>query len=433
MLQLTEWADRIRQIVLANVGGPDAYEQAGLIGGAVLVAWGLAAFLGIRFKNAGANLQPGAFDEIRALLHGLRKQLLPLCIVAMLGLAIALSKAAIGHAWLVRSAQGVAIIFLIFSFLGRLTRNSAMTSLLRWTGVTIAVLYIGGWLDGVIDYLQSLSIQLGNFRISLYGILRTGLFGAILFWLGRASSVTGQRVIRSRTSFDAGSRELMAKLFEVCVYSIAVILLLNVMGIDLTALAVFGGALGIGLGLGLQAIASNFISGIIILLDRGITIGDYIQLEDGRGGTLREMSLRSARLETWDGKDIMVPNDRFITTAFTNWTRRHPRQRYQVKFQVAYATDIEAMIDIVRDVVRSHPQVLDGDDIPDAERADVEIEKFASDGLDILVEFWMEGIDEGDNHVVADLMLMIWTALKANKIEIPFPQREVRVLGAGKI
>ena len=201
------------------------------------------------------------------------------------------------------------------------------------------------------------------------------------------------------------------------------------LGLDLTVFAVFSGAIGVGLGFGLQKVVSNFISGIIILLDRTITIGDYIELEDGRTGRLRELTMRSATLETYDGKDIMVPNETFITSTFVNWTHNNTKQRYPLHFQVAYSTDLEPMFEIVREVVASHPKVLNGDDLPISERPDAEIESFGDSGITILVEFWMEGIDDGDNRVGADLLLMIWTALKANGIEIPFPQREVRVLG----
>jgi small-conductance mechanosensitive channel len=237
------------------------------------------------------------------------------------------------------------------------------------------------------------------------------------------------RIIRNRTALDVSTREVIAKLFEIGIFVLMLMLLLNVVGIDLTALAVFGGALGVGLGFGLQQIASNFVSGIIILLDRTITIGDYIELEDGRAGTLRELTMRSATLETYDGKDIMVPNEKFITTTFVNWTHNNQKQRYSLHFQVAYDTDLEPMFEIVRDTVMSHPMVITGDDLPIAERADAEIESFGDSGINILVEFWMEGIDDGNNRVGADLLMMIWTALRANDIHIPFPQREVRVLG----
>ncbi len=150
--------------------------------------------------------------------------------------------------------------------------------------------------------------------------------------MGRISNKVGQQIIRSQSDLDIGTREVFAKLFEVALFVVIFLLLLQVMGINLTALAVFGGALGVGLGFGLQAIASNFISGIIILLDRSITVGDYIELEDGRTGIIRELKMRSTTLETFDGKDIMVPNETFITTNFINWTHKNKKQRYSIEF-----------------------------------------------------------------------------------------------------
>ena len=204
------------------------------------------------------------------------------------------------------------------------------------------------------------------------------------------------------------------------------------MGINLTALTVFGGALVVSIGFGLQSIASNFISGLIILLDGSLKVGDFIELDDGRSGTIVKMNIRSTLLETYSGKDIIVPNEQFITTRFVNWTHNNPKQRYSIEFQVAYKTDIPRMLDIIKEVVRSHPQVLNEPDTPIEELADAEISGFGDSGIDILVEFWMEGIDDGVNRVGADLLLMIWQALRDNNIEIPFPQREVKILNPGK-
>jgi len=206
------------------------------------------------------------------------------------------------------------------------------------------------------------------------------------------------------------------------------IILLQIMGINLTTLAVFGGALGVGIGFGLQAIASNFVSGIILLLDRSLTVGDFVEMDDGRRGIIRELNMRSTTLETFDGKDIMVPNEQFITTSFTNWTHKNNKQRYSLEFQVAYKTDLDELFRLVRDVVDSHPQVISGPDIPIEERADAEISGFADSGINILVEFWMEGIDDGPNRVGADLLLMIWGVLREHGIVIPFPQREVKIV-----
>ncbi len=142
----------------------------------------------------------------------------------------------------------------------------------------------------------------------------------------------------------------------------------------------------------------------------------------------RASNMRSTTLETYDGKDIMVPNEKFIVETFTNWTHKNKSQRYRVDFSVAYHSDIRKLVDIIKDVVASHPQVFSGDDVPIEERPDCEIDSFGDSGINMFVEFWMEGIDDGRNRVGGDLLLMILESLQENGYEIPFPQREVRVL-----
>ncbi len=414
---------------LIHLASPAFYAQIGIVGVALAVAWMAGGLIAKRVKIFRDKPEPGLLYEVRVTIHGLGRLLTPISAAVALGIATPLSDQFLGEAWLVRAGQGLAFVFLAFSLARHFIKNQTIILIVKWIGVPIAVLYMFGWLGAVIAHLDSISFELGNIRITVYAILRTFVFGVVLFWLGRVSNTTGQRVIRNQPALNAGTREVVAKLFEIGVFALIFLLLLNVMGIDLTALAVFGGALGVGLGFGLQQIASNFISGIIILIDRTISIGDYIELEDGRAGKLRELTMRSATLETFDGKDIMVPNEQFITTAFTNWTHHNKKQRYPLNFQVAYDTDLETLFEIVRKVVASHPKVLSGDDVPIAERPDAEIEGFGDSGIDILVEFWMEDIDDGENRVGADLLLMIWTALKENGIEIPFPQREIKILG----
>jgi small-conductance mechanosensitive channel len=124
----------------------------------------------------------------------------------------------------------------------------------------------------------------------------------------------------------------------------------------------------------------------------------------------------------------MVPNEKFIVESFVNWTHKDKRQRYRVDFSVAYDSDIHKLVDIIREVVASHPQVISGDEVPIEERPDCEIDSFGDSGINMFVEFWMSGIDDGKNRVGGDLLLMILDALRENDFEIPFPQREVRVL-----
>ncbi len=415
-------------LYLDSLNSPDFYWQISLVASACLVSWVLSLLLKPRLnrhhlESGKARLAFAWFNP-----ESLRPLCLPLLLVMSLGGIDFVSPEFSGKSWVLRAAQSVALIWLLFVIISRFIQSPSIVFVIKWIGIPIGLLHIADLLVPLTLWLDTYSLKVGNINLTLYSVLRTLLFGFLLFWLGRWSNKTGQKMIRSRPNFDSATREIMSKLFEIAVFVLVFLLLLNIIGIDLTALAVFGGALGVGLGFGLQQIASNFISGIIILLDRSISIGDYIQLEDGRSGRLRELSMRSATLETFDGKDIMVPNEKFITTSFTNWTHNNQQQRYQLKFQVAYETDLDLLFEVIRDVVSSHPQVISGDHLPIELKPDAEIEKFGENGINILVEFWMDDIDDGKNRVGADLNYMIWGALRQHNIKIPFPRRDVKVL-----
>jgi small-conductance mechanosensitive channel len=414
------------------LSSPEFYWQMGMVIVAVVLAYSLSLILKRNTTLLREPPKEGALLFLRNGIYQTRELLFPLFCVMLLSIAIEISDFSIKQSLWVRIAEGLAIILMVYSLITRFVRNVFIESLLKWVAIPIAILQVFGWLDNVVSYLESLYFEAGNIKVTAYGVVRVLIFGLILFWLGRITNRFGQKLIRQQEKLDLGTREVFSKLFQVTLFVFIFILLLQIMGINITALAVFGGALGVGLGFGLQAIASNFISGIILLLDRSLAVGDYIELADGRKGTIRELNMRSTLLETYDGKDIMVPNEQFITTSFTNWTHKNKKQRYSIDLQVAYSTDLHALFDLLRHVVSSHPKVLCGDDIPIEERPDAEIKDFGESGVNILIEFWMEGIDDGENRVGADLLLMIWDALKENHIEIPFPQRDVRIVKVGE-
>lgn len=392
--------DHYLAVALEWLTDPMLYMQLGLIVSAVLVGYIFSAILK-RYSTLMAEIPTtGLWELIRKTVYYTKQLLSPLLTILALGIAVELSELIVGQSWLVRFSQSLAVVFLVYSVVTRFIKEPVVAMAFQWLLTPILILYVFGWLDNVTAYLDSVDIHLGNIRVSVFGFLRAILFGSLLFWLGRVSSHIGQQAIRRQERLDIGTREILVKLFQVVLTSVLFILLLQIIGINLTTLAVFGGALGVGLGFGLQAIASNFISGIIILLDRSIKVGDYLQLDDGYTGVIREINMRSTVLETFDGKDIVVPNEQFVTARFINWTHNNEKQRYALEFQVAYKTDVPKMLDIVKDVVRSHPQVINEPDTPEEELADAEISGFGDSGINILVEFWMNGIDDGVNRVV---------------------------------
>ncbi len=328
-------------------------------------------------------------------------------------------------------AQSLVAIAIIVRYALTHIKAKGFALAIIYTLIPLIVLNTFDLLAPVISALDSYATNLGNLHISLYDVLRVGYFGLLLFWLGKESNKFGKQKIRQQEQLDISTREIIAKLFEVAVYVVIFLILLNILGINLTTLAVLGGAIGVGIGFGLQSIASNFISGLIILLDRSLAIGDYIELEDGRAGMIRELNLRAITLETFDGKDIVVPNDVFFSQTFTNWTHKNAKQRYAIDYEVAYSTDLDRLFPLIKELLAAHPKVLAGEAYTFEEQPDVEIAGFGDNGIQLHLEFWMEAIDDGEHRVGGDLLYSIWQMMKREGFEFPFPQREVRILNEG--
>jgi small-conductance mechanosensitive channel len=357
----------------------------------------------------------GIFLKLWRFAFSCRDLLFPILTVAIMAIAVTVCDAAVQTSWLVRLAQSVAVVLLLYAAINRFVSHPIVNAACRWIGIPVAALQVFGYLDETTAWLDTIAFSAGNIRISAFALIKAAVFGGILFWLGRMSTSAGQKVIREQQAIDIQTRELVAKFFEIAIFFIVAILLLNILGLDLTALAVFGGALGVGLGFGLQQIASNFISGIIILLERSLKVGDFIELEDGKTGILREINMRSSALGTFDGKDIMVPNEKFITTRFINWTKTNPHQRYEVPFALTYDVDIHRVPQLIKDAVSKHPAILKKPTPPVCE-----LRSFAANGINFAVEFWVASIDDGKNRISSDVHYLIWDALKAANIAMAF-------------
>ncbi|MEP4892480.1 MAG: mechanosensitive ion channel domain-containing protein [Aliiglaciecola sp.] len=420
-------AEELWQFVIAGLTDTNTYAQVTIVVLVYLLAFWLAGKIRNTVGLTHHEPDPSA-HPMRKLAYRVGYLVYPLIALVVLKVIIETSANSGFPTWFLDTALTIAVLLFYYSMIRVLVVNPVAAKLFKWVGIPILLLHLIGSLDAVIMALEDISLTLGNVNITAYGVVRVLIFGAVLFWLGRASNSFGKDIIRKQESIDIRTREVFSKLFEVALFCIIALLLLNVMGINLTALAVFGGAVGVGLGLGLQSIASNFISGIIILLDRSLTVGDFVEMDDGSKGFVREFRMRYTVLETYDGKDILVPNEKFISNLIVNWTHKDPKQRYRVDFSVPYATDIRAMVELIKEAVAEHPSVISGMDVPFEERPDCEIDSFGDSGVNMFVEFWMEGIDDGKNRVGGDLMLIIFETLRENGIEIPFPQREVRIL-----
>ncbi len=295
----------------------------------------------------------------------------------------------------------------------------------RYVLIPIAALYAFGVLDDISTRLDAMVIALGNIKFSVMALLRGVIAGSLLFWLGSWSNRQSATYITKQEVLRPATRVLAVKLAEIAIFGAAFLMLMSIMGIDLTAIAVLGGALGVGVGLGLQQIAANFVSGMILLLEGQTTVGDYVELDGGEKGTIVKMTARACILETFDGRWIVVPNEHFITTRVVNYSDQGSANRYEALFSVSYDTDINRVPAIIEAAVATLPFVLQTPDGPDCE-----LKGFGESAVDFGVEYWVNGIDDGRHKYASPVLFAIWNALKVEGIEMPYPHRVVEIKGA---
>ncbi|MBL4871240.1 MAG: mechanosensitive ion channel [Robiginitomaculum sp.] len=398
--------------------------------GGVIAAYFIAKILTRMAKKRVVFLREkpadGKFLRLRGIAYKIKDLVFPAVLVGLLAAisTVLTSVEILGQDWLVRIAQGLAVVFLLYKIIKQFISHPIVQKLVIWLAIPLAVLKVFGWYDNFQAFMmEDAKLQLGNISIPAWTIANLLVFGGILFWIGKLSNSKGKAAIRSQDSLDVATKEVFTKIFEMVVFMALFVVLMGIAGIPMTSLLLLGGPLMLGVGLGLQPIAANFVSGMILLLDRSIKIGDFVELSDGQQGYVQEMKMRFATIETTDGKDIMVPNVKFIDEAYQNWTHKDPRQRYEVYFSVGYDTDIDVLEGILIPAVSKHPKVLQ-----EPEEPDLELREFGESGIKFAIEFWVDGIDDGENKFTSDLNFIIWRTLKANKISMPLPQHEVRVL-----
>ncbi|MFD3190351.1 mechanosensitive ion channel family protein [Sedimentitalea sp. HM32M-2] len=285
----------------------------------------------------------------------------------------------------------------------------------RFVLLPVAAIYTVGLLDVVGLKLTETTAGMDNIRFSLMALARGAIAGSLLVWLVCWSNDQSCVFIGKQKEMRPATRELAIKAVEIALYGIAFILLMNIMGANLSTLAVLGGGIGAGLGFGLQKIASNFISGVILLLKRQATVGDYVERDGGEAGTIVKMSARVAILKTFDGRWMVVPNEDFITTRVVNSSDSGSAKRHEAPFSVSNGTDINTVPAITAARVARPPFVPDG---PDRELRGV-------GDRDIAIECRVNGIDDGRNKFTPRVLFAAWNALRGNGIEIPCPHPAV--------
>nr|WP_176473831.1 mechanosensitive ion channel domain-containing protein [Actibacterium ureilyticum] len=411
-----------QQIALQWVTSPAAWSQFVLL----ILAYVIAVFVTRKLrKRLRVLLTPpedsqSILSRVRRFLALFLPLLLPVLAFALASVGEQVTRSAFGSGAVIGFGKRV-FLFLAARALARDILTDPFLRLLgRFVLVPVAGLYALGLIGPVAAKLEATIVPLGNLSFNLLWLLQFIVVAGVIFWLGRWSNDQSSTFIKRQEEMRPATRQLAEKSAEIAIFGVAFLVLMNIMGVSLNSLAVLTGALGVGIGFGLQKIASNFISGVILLLEGQATVGDYVELDGGEAGTIVKMTARAAILETYDGRWIVVPNEDFITTRVVNYSDSGSANRYEAPFSVSYNTDINKVPAIIEQAVADLDFVLDDPDGPDCE-----LRGFGDSGVDFAVEFWVNGIDDGKNKFTPRVLFAIWNALKDNGIEIPYPHRVV--------
>ena len=287
-----------------------------------------------------------------------------------------------------------------------------------WIGFA---LHLTGILPDIIRAMEYLSFNIGSQRVSLLNIL-SGILPILVtmlaaMWLGRML----ERAIMATNNLDMSLRVVMSKLTRAGLVVLGVLIALPLAGIDITVLSVFGGALGVGVGFGLQKIASNYLSGFIILLDRSIHPGDVLTV-DGRFGKVSKLTARYLLLQNTDGTEAIIPNDTLVSTTVVNHSYTNRQIRIGIPVQISYQSDLQRAMEIMSQAAAHQPRVLKDP------ATKVFLKSFGDNGIDLELSIWINDPEEGQLGLCSDINLEIWRNFKEAGIEIPYPQRDLRII-----
>jgi small-conductance mechanosensitive channel len=286
----------------------------------------------------------------------------------------------------------------------------------------LVALYLTGLLPEIAAMLDDLSLGIGQRRISVLLVIQALVTASLTL----VATLWAVRFLENKVmhteQIDMNLRVVLSKLLRVLLILVGVLAALSAVGFDITLLSVFGGALGVGLGFGLQKIASNYVSGFIILLDHSLHMGDVITV-DGHYGVVHQLRARYLVLRKLDGTEVVIPNDTLITSTVINHSFSDRKARVLIALQVSYDSPLEQAMQIMREAAIDHPRVL-----VDPE-PDVLVQGFGESGIDLQLSLWVDDPEEGFARLKSELYLKIRDGFRANDIAIPYPQREVRMLG----
>lgn len=423
-----DWDD-IQQALQATIKSAEAYlvspwfyMQAGII----LVAAGLslAAASFLRARVDPASLGMGLPAPLRVLIRVLMNRAGTIIFVLLISItrAIIVQADVMRHGYLLSTAASLATAWVIIRLATGLIRNEFVVRAVSVTAWIVAALSIVGKLDDVAAALDSVAIPLGALRVTPLLVLKVAVWLGIALWLvGILGNFLESRITRSR-DLTPSVQVLLVKMVRLLLMVGAFAVVMSAAGIDLSAFALFSGAIGVGLGFGLQKIVANFISGVILLADKSVKPGDLITIGDS-SGKISAMNTRYISVAAGDGREILIPNEDLVTQRVVNWTYTNKNMLVKVNFATNYDADPNVVCKLAIDIAGKTPSVAN------FKPPNCLLVEFAETCMKFTLTFWVADLDVGADNVRSEVMLKLWDAFKRENIRVPYPVREIRVRG----
>lgn len=320
---------------------------------------------------------------------------------------------------LLTAIASLAAAWLFISIFTRLINNRAVANVVAVVVWVLAALNILGILPQALNILDSIAFELQDFRISLLVAIKATIMLVLLVWLAIVFSRFVENRINQLEDLTPSVRVLLSKTLKAAILALAILIALNAVGIPLAALAIFSGAVGLGLGFGLQKIVSNLISGILLLLDKSIKPGDVITVGD-TFGSINSLSARYASVVTRDGREFLIPNEDLITQQVLNWSFSSKLVRLDIAFGVSYGADPHLVRKVAIEAAAQHARTVS------INPPVCHMTGFGDSTIDFTLRFWIDDPANGITNVKGDIMLNLWDIFKVHKIEFAYPHTEIR-------
>ena len=414
-----EFLQAAARSVGTEVTSPWFYLQLGII----LVGTGIAYAAGaaIRSKIDLTSLGMGWPAPLRLFMRVLVRS----ASVAVFALVMRLARVIMwastwpSRSYLLEVAAKLAFAWLVISLVTSVIRNAFIVRLVSFSAWLVAALSILGQLDPVIEALDSVSVVLGGLRLTPLLLIKLGALLIAALWVTNiASNFAESRITRS-SDLTPSIQVLLVKMIRFGLMIFAIAVAMSAVGIDLSALAIFSGAAGVGIGFGLQKIVANFISGIILLADKSVKPGDLVTIGDSTG-RINEMKTRYISVAAGDGREILIPNEDLVTQKVVNWTYTDKNTLVKVNFGTNYDADPRLVCKLAIDNAAAAPRAIRG------KPPNCILTEFAEAGMKFSLTFWIADPDGMDN-VKSEVMLALWEVFKREGIRMPYPVREIRI------